>query len=140
MKEGVNVSKQRDLVLDIIKQSHTHPTAEEIFFEARKKMPSIALGTIYRNINALNHEGAIRRVTIPEAPDRFDTVDIPHDHLICQRCGRLKDISLHGVREAIRETVGEDIISYELNAYYLCDDCKKEQEKQEVQNERIKGN
>ena len=134
------MSKQRDLVLDIIKQSHTHPTAEEIFFEARKKMPSIALGTIYRNINALNHEGAIRRVTIPEAPDRFDTVDIQHDHLICQRCGRLKDISLHGVREAIRETVGEDIISYELNAYYLCDDCKKEQEKQEVQNERIKGN
>ena len=134
------MSKQRDLVLDIIKQSHTHPTAEEIFFEARKKMPSIALGTIYRNINALSHEGAIRRVTIPEAPDRFDTVDIPHDHLICQRCGRLKDISLHGVREAIRETVGEDIISYELNAYYLCDDCKKEQEKQEVQNERIKGN
>ena len=66
-------------------------------------------------------------------------MDIPHDHLICQRCGRLKDISLHGVREAIRETVGEDIISYELNAYYLCDDCKKEQEKQEVQNERIKG-
>ena len=40
------MSKQRDLVLDIIKQSHTHPTAEEIFFEARKKMPSIALEEI----------------------------------------------------------------------------------------------
>ncbi len=134
------MSKQRDLVLDIISRSHTHPTAEEIFFQARKKMPSIALGTVYRNINALSHEGIIRRITIPEAPDRFDTVEIPHDHLICERCGKLKDISLNNVKDSIIKAVGEDIISYELNIYYLCEDCKKEHEKQEVKNERIKGN
>lgn len=136
MKEGVNVSNQRQLVLDIVRHSHKHPTAEEIFFKAREEMPSIALGTVYRNLNALSHEGAIRRITLPEAPDRFDSAEIHHDHLICSCCGRLRDIRLNGVKDAIKASAGEDILTYELNAYYLCEDCKKSTKLQEVKNER----
>ena len=134
------MSKQRELVLDIIRRSRKHPTAEEIFFEARKEMPSIALGTVYRNANALAREGAIRRLTMPEAPDRFDAADVPHDHLVCVRCGKLKDVRPVGIGEAVAAAAGEDVITYELNAYYLCEDCKKSTKTQEVKNERTQRN
>lgn len=119
------MTKQRKLILEIIESSHNHPTAEEVFLEAKRQMPTIALGTVYRNLNILSEEGVVRRITLAGTPDRFDMNMSKHDHLVCNKCGRLRDVSLKGVRETIKELTGEDILSYELNAYYVCDDCKK---------------
>ena len=123
-KEGVIVTKQKKLVLDIIENSHKHPTAEEVFFEARQQMPNIALGTVYRNLNALVDEGVVRRITLAGTPDRFDKAKCDHDHLVCQKCGKLKDVFLSGIVDEIKNISGDEIISYELNAYYICDNCK----------------
>lgn len=124
MKEGVTVTKQKRLVLDIIESSHKHPTAEDVFSEARQKMPSIALGTVYRNLNLLVEEGLVRRITLAGTPDRFDRTKVDHDHLVCQKCGRIKDVQLKGIAEEIMDKSGDEILSYELNAYYICDSCK----------------
>ena len=123
-KEGVRVTKQKKLVLDIIENSHKHPTAEEVFFEARQQMPNIALGTVYRNLNSLVDEGFVRRITLSGTPDRFDKKKCDHDHLVCQKCGKLKDVFLNGIADEIKINSGNEIISYELNAYYICDSCK----------------
>ena len=53
------MTKQKKLVLTIIERSHGHLSAEEIFFRAREEMPNIALGTVYRNLNALTEEGIV---------------------------------------------------------------------------------
>ena len=118
------MTKQKKLVLDIIENSHKHPTAEEVFFEARQQMPNIALGTVYRNLNALVDEGFVRRITLSGTPDRFDIAKCDHDHLVCQKCGKLKDVFLSGIVDEIKNISGDEIISYELNAYYICDNCK----------------
>ena len=126
------MTKQKRLIMEIIRECHenrVHPTAEDIFFEARKKLPNIALGTVYRNLNILSEEGVIRRLSVAGNPDRFDLNAMTHDHLVCSRCGRLKDVEIKGVSEAIKELTGEDILSYELNAYYVCNDCKNEEVK-----------
>ena len=118
------MTKQKKLVLDIIENSHKHPTAEEVFFEARQQMPNIALGTVYRNLNSLVDEGFVRRITLSGTPDRFDKKKCDHDHLVCQKCGKLKDVFLTGIADEIKNNSGNEIISYELNAYYICDSCK----------------
>ena len=118
------MTKQKKLVLDIIENSHRHPTAEEVFFEARQQMPNIALGTVYRNLNSLVDEGLVRRITLSGTPDRFDKTKCDHDHLVCQKCGKLKDVFLTGIADEIKNNSGNEIISYELNAYYICDSCK----------------
>lgn len=118
------MTKQKRLILDIIENSHRHPTAEEVFFEARQQMPNIALGTVYRNLNALAEEGLVRRITLAGTPDRFDKTKADHDHLVCQKCGKLKDVFLKGIADEIKIESGNDIISYELNAYYICDSCR----------------
>ena len=46
-------SAQRSLILDIMAGNKTHPTANEIYEEARKKHPHISRGTVYRNLNFL---------------------------------------------------------------------------------------
>lgn len=124
------MTKQRKLVLDIVQNSYDHLTAEEVFFLAKQEMPNIALGTVYRNLNILVDEGMLRRLSIAGQPDRFDNTGIEHEHLVCKCCGKLKDFQIEGVRELLAKSTGVDIQNYELNAYYICEDCSKQEVRQ----------
>ncbi|MBE6590047.1 MAG: transcriptional repressor [Ruminococcaceae bacterium] len=63
------MTKQRELIINILKQSDRHLTADEIFFLAKLKMPSIAMATIYNNLNAMNEAGLIKRLHIDGVAD-----------------------------------------------------------------------
>ena len=82
---------QRNLVLEAIRTMKSHVTAEEVFEFIRKKHPHIGKGTIYRNLGILAEEGEIRRVEIPDGPDRFDFTLKDHYHVRCIRCGEVFD-------------------------------------------------
>ncbi len=56
-------SKQRSLILDIVRSNPVDPTAEWVYEQARKEMPSIGIATVYRNLNALTEMGAIGKIT-----------------------------------------------------------------------------
>ncbi len=118
------MTRQRQLILDIINGSHIHPTAEQIFFLAKQQMPKIVLATVYNNINALTDQGLIRRVTVHGEPDRYDSSHIVHEHLKCDKCGELCDIFMGNMLQELREKSGINISSYELNMHYICDKCR----------------
>ena len=117
------MTKQKKLILSIVEESQRHPSAEEIFFEAKESMPNIALGTVYRNLNLLVEEGAIRKIHLSGGSDRYDTAVKPHDHLICEKCGQIKDIFPESVVQAVSKSAGYPISRYELNAYFVCEEC-----------------
>lgn len=123
------MTKQRKLILDIIMSSVEHMTAEEIYMKAKQMQPSIAVGTVYRNLGLMTEAKEIRRISIPNAPDRYDKSIIPHEHLICQNCGELSDISVTDLKYYIQKQTGIEILSYELNLKYICDKCKNEEVK-----------
>lgn len=118
------MTKQRKLILDIIKSSNGHMTAEEIYIKAKQTQPSIAIGTVYRNLGLMTQAEEIRRISIPNAPDRFDKFTGPHEHLICQNCGVLSDINVSDLKDYLQVQTGIEIISYELNLRYICNGCK----------------
>lgn len=118
------MTKQRQLIYDIVIGSHSHPTAEEVFFEAKKRMPSIVMATVYNNLNALTDMGLIRRVSVHLEPDRYDRIDIEHEHMKCDKCGAIKDIVLGDVFGELSKRCNTDITSYELNIHYICDECR----------------
>ena len=95
--------------------------------EMKKEHPSIALGTVYKHLNALAEERLLHRITEPGSPDRYDRAE-RHDHLICIRCGNLADVRLPDMQERIQEALGRDILAYDLRIRYICPDCR-EQEK-----------
>ena len=47
-------SKQREVIQNIVQKTNSHPTADWIFHKAKKEIPNISLGTVYRNLNQLN--------------------------------------------------------------------------------------
>ncbi len=121
------MTKQRKLILDIINRSRSHPSAEEIYREAKAVMPSIALGTVYRNLGIMVKDGEIRRLVCENAPDRFDRTAPLHDHMVCTVCGAITDTDVGSLRDTIESCVGEKIIGYELMVRHVCNCCKGEQ-------------
>lgn len=118
------MTKQRFLVLEIVNHAHNHLTAEEIYTAALERMPSMARATVYNNLNALTDQGAIRRVKLHGQPDRYDRVLAPHDHLICDVCGRLADVYVGDLLAELTRRMGREISSYDLNIHYICDTCQ----------------
>ena len=119
------MTKQRELILNILKQSDRHLTADEIFFLAKLKMPSIAMATVYNNLNAMNEAGIINRLHIDGVADCFDKITEPHDHLLCDGCGKITDIHLPALPSSIEASLGFEIDDYELTVHYVCPECRR---------------
>ncbi|MBQ8309735.1 MAG: transcriptional repressor [Clostridia bacterium] len=119
------MTKQRELIISILKQSDRHLTADEIFFLAKLKMPSIAMATIYNNLNAMNEAGLIKRLHIDGVADCFDKIVEPHDHLLCDKCGKISDIQLPSLSDTLEEHIGAEIEDYELTVHYVCPECRR---------------
>ena len=103
----------------------THPTAETVFILARRHLPSIALGTVYRNLSKMAEAGEILKIPVPDAPDRFDADLSKHMHILCVGCGKIYDIEEKSVRVEIDNVPdGAELIRFDIMAKCLCADCK----------------
>ena len=60
------------MVLDAVNEMHSHVTADQIYTFIKEKYPSIGRGTVYRNLDILVEEGDLRKVEVPDGPNRFD--------------------------------------------------------------------
>ena len=100
-------------------------TADEIYMKAKSVQPSIAVGTVYRNLALMEKAGEIRRIAIANAPDRFDKSIHMHEHLVCQKCGLLSDVSIPDLHAFLEKQTGIRILGYDLNLKYYCDECQK---------------
>ena len=119
------LTRQRALILDIIRSDKCHHTAEELFTLAKERMPGISRATVYNNLHALAEEKIIRRISGDGASDRYDSAYMPHGHLVCIGCDKMVDFEIPGFSDLICERLGESIDSYELKVRYVCPNCKK---------------
>lgn len=116
---------QSKFIKEYIFQSKKHPTAEEIFQEASRKLPYITRATVYNVLNRLVKAGYIRELNIKKGATVYEGNLIPHAHLYCTSCERITDIELPEF-SAFFNKIKE---RYEANAVDLiisgvCDECK----------------
>ena len=118
------MTKQRELVLDVVRENKEHHTAAEIFAIAKMRMPTISRATVYNNLKTLENMGLIRRITGDDAFDRYDSAFVPHGHMVCTECGKMWDFSIDNLDGMISDAVGRDFSSYELKVRILCKRCE----------------
>ena len=87
-------SKQKNIILASVKKLGNHPTADEVFIEARKLLPSISLSTVYRNLAILSKNGDLLSINNLSSEIHFDHNTTRHFHVYCSTCGKVGDIYL----------------------------------------------
>jgi len=123
-------SKQREMILQTLKDNPVHPTADYIYDLLKPKMRALSLGTVYRNLNLLEKNGLIKRIRGLDGRDRFDHNNFDHLHTICQACGRAQDVMLPPKLAAalarLKEKTPFTVKSCEILLNGICAGCREQ--------------
>ena len=125
----VRHSKKRDAILELMRGTACHPTADWVYQGIREIYPDISLGTVYRNLNQLCEERLVWRVGVVDGHERFDADTTPHAHFFCDRCGVVLDLPDNAPTKnyvkSLSEQYGFVVWSHEFKLHGLCQSCSK---------------
>ncbi len=94
MKKTRN-TRQRTLILEILRSGNAHFTAEEVLHKARRRLPTVSLGTVYRNLGYLRQQGLAREVRNGSGGcARFEATGESHAHFHCRCCNKVRNFKL----------------------------------------------
>jgi Fe2+ or Zn2+ uptake regulation protein len=120
-------TRQRRLVLEAVRGTDSHPTAEWVYEAVRRSLPRVSLGTVYRNLQVLVAEGRLKSWT-RGGRTRYDADLDAHDHFSCDRCGLLLDIPrvarTHPAERSLKAR-GHLITGQILEFHGLCRNCRR---------------
>ncbi|HOL16340.1 MAG TPA: transcriptional repressor [Bacillota bacterium] len=119
-------SRQRERILNLLRETDTHPTAVWIYDRLKPEFHNLSMGTVYRNLHILVEQGLVAKIACGSTFDRFDGNVKPHYHFFCEKCGSVLDLPLE-VDESINRKVDEltNFVtrSHKMDFFGLCDQC-----------------
>ena len=122
----LGLTKQREVVLRVIREADAHLTANEVFTAAKVLLPSISFATVYNSLRFLKEAGLIAEIQFGNGASRFDRMTDRHDHAICTRCNKLVDIEMDLPAEFVTHATKVSKFkpeSIEFTLRGLCPDC-----------------
>ena len=120
------LTKQREVVLQVIRNAHEHLTANEVFTGAKALLPTISFATVYNSLRYLKEAGLIAEITFGNGASRYDRMTHRHDHAICTDCGKLVDIEMEVPAEILKQAARQSKFKPETLEFTLrgkCPDC-----------------
>ena len=126
---GKRVTRQRALIMEIIRRGRGHLDADEIYRRAREKEPHISLSTIYRTLQVLKQVGVIEELRFDETHHRYEVKpSTKHHHLVCLGCGKVIEfhypLSQH-IKKNVAEAKDFDIVEAEVRILGYCANCRQ---------------
>ena len=121
----MNFSRQRECILDYLKNTTAHPTAEEIYQDLKSELPNLSLATVYRNCNKLAEVGMINRLDAG-GKTHFDANVSDHQHFVCTVCQRVYDMFFSLPQEVVDANLpkGFKHENHRLYFFGVCKNCK----------------
>lgn len=124
--QGQGLTRQREVVLEVIREAPEHLTANEVFSQAKAKLPTISFATVYNSLRYLKDLGYIAEIQFGNGASRFDRMTTRHDHAICTRCGKLVDIDIEHPQELVDRAASlsnfkPEVLEFTLRG--ICPDC-----------------
>lgn len=121
------MTSQRRVVAEVLDGDHVHLTADEVHARAVQRLPEISRATVYNALGELVALGEVVEVSTDGRAKRFDpNAHHPHQHLVCSKCGTVRDVHPTGdpladlpVDERFGFTVSEAAVTYRG----LCPSC-----------------
>lgn len=126
-ERGMHVTPQRLAIYRALLESEDHPSPEVLFQRVSKHMPSLALATIYKALDALEGLGVIEQVSPVSETKRYDANSERHHHLICTQCKKVVDFYDDGfdALKAPRQRAGFVVQTLTVQLKGLCAGCIK---------------
>jgi len=126
---GMRVTKQRALILEIIRRGRGHLDADEVYRRAREKQPRLSLSTVYRTLQLLKKLGLVEEVHFDEAHHHYEVKpSSKHHHLVCLGCGKVIEFRYplaRYVKRKVPEAQDFEITGAEVRLTGYCSRCRR---------------
>jgi Fur family peroxide stress response transcriptional regulator len=90
---GITVTHQRQVLFEVLKSMPGHPSPEEVYVRVKKRIASISLATVYKNIHLFLKSGIFHEVSPHHGSLRVELNSRSHHHLVCTVCKSISDIA-----------------------------------------------
>jgi Fur family peroxide stress response transcriptional regulator len=121
---GLKLTPQRLAILEYLDGNTSHPSAEDVYREVKKKFPTMSFATVYNTLDALQKRGGLLELTIDPTRKRYDPNTEHHHHLICLKCHKIVDVHSEFLIEIPEnERNGYRIIDNHIEFYGICPEC-----------------
>ncbi len=131
----MRMTSQREIILEELKNTDTHPTVDELYFKVKKRLPRISLATVYRNLEKMSELGIIQKIETVGSQMRFDGNPEFHYHIRCIYCGKIDDLPIRPIeslKDSRNVSLDGDLKNYKLVGFKLeflgvCPECQNKQ-------------
>jgi Fur family ferric uptake transcriptional regulator len=130
-EKGVRLTRQRQILLELIDQTGQHLDAERLFQLAKEKDPKLNRVTVYRTLKMLKAGGMVDELDLMhhEGDQHYYETRLKqeHAHVICLRCGKVEEFfgePLQRLRKQIESHFGFQILLARTEVGGYCAHCQ----------------
>ena len=119
--------RKRNAILNYLRCTDAHPSAETIYSDLKAQIPDLSMGTVYRNLNLFRQQGLVSTVATVKGVERFDANTDPHVHFICEDCDAVIDLHQLSTPQALcseaESSIGCSVSGCQLSFTGKCRSC-----------------
>jgi Fe2+ or Zn2+ uptake regulation protein len=127
-ERGQRVTSQRLVMNRALHELGRHVTVEEVLEAVADRLPNVSLPTVYSTLELFEELGLVRRIGVHHGALLYDPRPEPHDHMVCDRCGKVEDLD-GGIKlsRALERASGTGFTPSraEVRINGLCSDCAR---------------
>lgn len=130
-ERGVRLTKQREILLELIDSSGKHLDAEQLFQMAQERDPKLNRVTVYRTLKMLKASGLVDELDLMHyGGDQhyYETrLKQEHAHVICLRCGKVEEFfgdPIMKLRKQVEAHFGFQILLARTEIGGYCSHCQ----------------
>lgn len=130
-RRGHRLTPQRVAVIRALLGHAGHPSVEQLHKALLPQYPTMSLATVYKTMAFLKEQGEVLELGFGELGCRYDGLrPEPHPHLICVRCGLIRDAAdsdapaLAELVQGLARRNAFSLTSHRLDLFGLCQDCR----------------
>ena len=142
MTATLRMTHQREIILQELSRCGTHPTADDLYEQVRKKLPRISLATVYRNLELLSEAGLIKKLEVSGRKKRFDWDLAGHNHICCIKCHRVDNIETTAAQIDAAPSIrhkGYTLSGFRIEFFGLCPTCRQDSIEHKEKGEQTMG-
>ncbi len=126
-------STEREIITEQVFENHFHFTADDLFIQLNQKGKNISRATVYRTLELLEKSSLVSKIQLQSGKHLYEHIfgHQHHDHLICQKCGKMIEFHSEDIEELQRKVSSENnfkMTGHCLKIYGICADCQKKKE------------
>ena len=102
-------TRQKTIIEQVLQEADAHVSADVVYERARRMLPAVSLGTVYRNLRRMVADRRVDVIPGPRGRSLYALNTGDHHHVRCLSCGAVADVNLsRDVCEAIMRRAGDE--------------------------------